>query len=670
MTSDEHDFLETTDGTRTQSWLASQYLATQTALRQHTGRLAIRQRVEGLLSAATMDIPITSCGRSLFICRPSQHELPQCCWQDGNCGKLEVLASATVRGGRNVTPVPLALSSDGQRAAIGWRTDCRDELEMQIVELKTRRVLSLSIPPFETHRTVWDSGLHGYWYVRRTGGQLQLLYQSIDEPEANPVLVHDALPAPRASDVSLFPFQDSTTLFLAVRSGSARLLFDYYILSLNPGSELQLLWREWPHKLSCCAAGKHLFILTDENAHNMRVLRVDLTNPTACTPDVLVPEGPHPITSMHLAGDLLLLRIASTPWTTELRAYSLDGKVRNMKGLPVDGTIEAIQAEIGGPHAYVEESGIGRRPSIYRLDTRTGEAVPTFQVFSRLTLPPIETVTTWYESLDGTRVPIRVSRRSDLPTGSPQPAMLTAYGGFGVVDSKRYTNRSALWLSLGGIYVHAGVRGGGELGAPWHSAGKLRQKPNTFADFIAAAEWLIAEGYTSADQLAIVGGSNAGLVVAVAMTKRPELFAAVICSGPILDMLRYHKFAGGTIGLSEFGSPDNPEDAAILRSYSPYHNVREGVNYPPALFVSGDSDTRCDPMHVRKMVARMQAANPGGKPVLLDYRPNKGHSGLMPLPDRIDALTNQFVFLAKSLRLHVNDGGMFERYCNETKTPS
>jgi len=224
----------------------------------------------------------------------------------------------------------------------------------------------------------------------------------------------------------------------------------------------------------------------------------------------------------------------------------------------------------------------------------------------------------------------------------------------------RYTNRSALWLSLGGLYVHAGVRGGGELGTEWHQAGKLRHKQNTFSDFIAAAEWLCGQGYTTPSKLAIVGGSNAGLVVAAAMTMRPELFAAVVCSGPLLDMLRYHKFAGGAIGLPEFGSPENPEDASILRSYSPYHNIREGVDYPPVLFVSGDADTRCDPMHVRKMVARMLEANPHGRPVLLDYRPNKGHSGVMPMPDRIDSLTNQFVFLVDALRLNVNEKGQFD----------
>ena len=239
-----------------------------------------------------------------------------------------------------------------------------------------------------------------------------------------------------------------------------------------------------------------------------------------------------------------------------------------------------------------------------------------------------------------------------------------------MADTMRYTNRSALWLSLGGLYVHAGVRGGGELGTEWHRAGMLHQKQNTFSDFIAAAEWLVEQGYTAPDKLAIVGGSNAGLVVGVALTMRPDLFGAVVCSGPLLDMLRFHKFAGGAVGMPEFGSPENPEDEAVLRRYSPYHNVQEGIDYPPVLFVSGDADTRCDPMHVRKMVARMQATNPDGRPVLLDYRPNKGHAGLMPLPDRIDTLTNQFVFLVDALGLHVNEHGQFEYYRKETVTPA
>ncbi|MBL8238664.1 MAG: S9 family peptidase [Bryobacterales bacterium] len=670
MTADNHENLEQGETRRTKAWLGAQSERLRAVLHWSNDRNIIERLAKAVLAAPAMDIPFSSPVRSVFSYRAADERLPQCCSRDGLSGPLTIVASPIEKRGQHTTPHPLAISTDGQRAVIGWRTGGRDELDVQIVDLDSGEVLAQALPAFETHRTVWNSSLRGYWYVDQDCERVRLLYQSIDDSCMSPVVVQCDLPTSDPRNVCLIRFAESRWLILAIRSPEHLCAFNYYVFHRDTRGPLRPLWQDWTHRTSYCAVGDQLFVLTSEQAPNMRVLRLKLSASTECTSDVLIPEGPNPITSMHLAGMVLLLRTAITPWTSQLSAFSLEGKELDLKGLPTDGTIEAIQVESGGAHAYVEESGIGRRPTIHSLDTRTGQAKVHFQPYSRLKLPVVETITTWYESQDGTRVPIRITRGKDLPSGVPLPTMLTAYGGFGVVDTMRYTNRSALWLSLGGVYVHAGVRGGGELGADWHRAGRLQQKPNTFADFIAAAEWLVEQGYTTPDKLAIAGGSNAGLVVAVAMTMRPELFGAVICSGPLLDMLRYHLFAGGEIGLPEFGSPENPEEAAVLRSYSPYHNICEGVDYPPVLFVSGDSDTRCDPMHVRKMVARMQDANPGGRPVLLDYRPNKGHSGLMPLADRIDSLTNQFDFLVGSLGLRIDENGKFDSYRRETVTPS
>lgn len=670
VTVDIHEFLEDSESRRTNEWLSIQRQNLHTALCRHPERTSIKELVIGVLATAALDIPLSAADRSVFSYRSVSEALPNCCLRSGSNGRLSVLAASTEYNGQHRTPYPLAISTDGERAAIGWRTDCRDELDLQIVELESRRVVADVLPSFETHRTVWDSDLRGYWYVRAAPPNVELLYQSISAPAAEPVTLQYCLPAEQPKDVCLHRFPESNWLLLAIRSRKARCAFDYYILSRDAGSALRLLWREWPHKASFSALGDRLFVLTDWGAPNRRVLRINLANSDESKVEVLIPEGTEPVTSLHLAGESLLLRTAATPWTTRLQAYTLDGTPLEIEGLPTDGTIEAVGVGAAEPYVYVEESGICRKPTIHRLDTRTGKATPYFQSFSRINLPQIETITTWYMSIDGVRVPVRLSRRKDLSDGVPRPTILTTYGGFGVIDTMRYTNRSALWLSLGGVYVDAGVRGGGELGAEWHRAGMLHEKQTTFSDFIAAAEWLVEQGYTTPSKLAIVGGSNAGLVVSVAMTMRPDLFAAVVCSGPLLDMLRFHKFAGGAVGMPEFGSPENPEDEAVLRRYSPYHNVRTGMDYPPVLFVSGDADTRCDPMHVRKMVALMQATNPSGRPVLLDYRPNKGHSGLMPLPDRIDTLTNQFVFLVDALGLHVNDRGQFDYYRKEAKTPA
>jgi prolyl oligopeptidase len=216
-----------------------------------------------------------------------------------------------------------------------------------------------------------------------------------------------------------------------------------------------------------------------------------------------------------------------------------------------------------------------------------------------------------------------------------------------------FSSTAAVWLSMGGVYALPNLRGGGEFGEEWHRAGMRRHKQNTFDDFTAAAEWLTREGYTSPDRLAIRGGSNGGLLVGAALTQRPDLFRAVICTYPLLDMVRYQRFLLGRFWVSEYGSAEDPEQLRYILDYSPYHNVVPGTEYPAVMFVTGDSDTRVAPLHARKMTALLQASTGSDNPVLLHYDTSAGHSGGRPLSMVIDDLADQFVFLAWQLGLDI-----------------
>ncbi len=216
-----------------------------------------------------------------------------------------------------------------------------------------------------------------------------------------------------------------------------------------------------------------------------------------------------------------------------------------------------------------------------------------------------------------------------------------------------FSARAVLWMELGGVYALPNLRGGGEFGEEWHRAGMLERKQNVFDDFLAAAEWLIKNGYTNPSRLAISGGSNGGLLVGAALTQRPDLFAAVVCSYPLLDMIRYHRFLVARFWIPEYGSSDDPEQFKYLLAYSPYHRVKPGTRYPAVLFITGDADTRVDPLHARKMAARLQAATASDRPILLRYDTKAGHSGGLPLSKQIEDLTDELSFLLWQLGVRI-----------------
>jgi prolyl oligopeptidase len=250
-----------------------------------------------------------------------------------------------------------------------------------------------------------------------------------------------------------------------------------------------------------------------------------------------------------------------------------------------------------------------------------------------------------YTSADGTEVPMFLLHREGVELKGANPTLLEGYGGFNVSMTPYFSYRAASWVDGGGVFAMACLRGGGELGEEWHQAGMMERKQSTFDDFIAAAEWLIDNGYTNPAQLGVRGGSNGGLLVAAVANQRPDLFGAVVCTYPLLDMLRYHRFLVGAYWVSEYGSADDPEQFQYIRRYSPYHNVPDGALYPATLLITGDGDTRVAPLHARKMTALLQSKFGESTPILLRYHTKAGHSGGMPTSQVIEDTVEVISFL-------------------------
>jgi prolyl oligopeptidase len=264
----------------------------------------------------------------------------------------------------------------------------------------------------------------------------------------------------------------------------------------------------------------------------------------------------------------------------------------------------------------------------------------------------VEVTQVWYASKDGTKIPMFLAYKKGLKLDGSHPVLLTGYGGFNVSVTPNYSNRAVVWIDMGGVYAQPNLRGGGEFGEEWHKAGMLDKKQNVFDDFIAAGEYLIREGYTSKEKLAIYGGSNGGLLVGAALTQRPDLFRAVICGAPLLDMLRYDQFKVAKLWVPEYGTAENPEQFKFIYKYSPYQHVDKGTKYPAVMLVTGDADTRVDPLHARKMAALLQASTTSGHPVLLHYDTKAGHSGGLPIDRQIENGADEMAFLASQLGMN------------------
>jgi prolyl oligopeptidase len=319
------------------------------------------------------------------------------------------------------------------------------------------------------------------------------------------------------------------------------------------------------------------------------------------------------------------------------------GYLRDIR-LPIMGTAEGMWGQWDQSEAFFTFNSLTHPPTVYRYDIESGSQEIWATCGVSFDASQVDSTKVWYPSKDATMVPMVLFHKRGLRPCGNHPTLLTAYGGFGVSLAPEFSARATLWVERGGVFARAAIRGGGDFGQEWHRAGRLDRRQNAFDDFIAAGEWLISNGYTKSSRLAMFGNSNGGLLVGAVMTQRPDLFRAVVCSYPLLDMLRYHKFGLSRLWLSEYGTADDPDQFRFLYGYSPYHKVVPGVEYPSVLFITGDSDTRVPPFHAFKMFAAMKQCNPSGQPLLLRYIAGGGHAPGGALSKKIEEMTDEMTF--------------------------
>ncbi len=398
------------------------------------------------------------------------------------------------------------------------------------------------------------------------------------------------------------------------------------------------------------AVGSTLYLQTSDGAPRNRVIAIDFDHPERANWKEIVPERAETIDNTQIAGGKLLVSYMKDAHSAA-RLVTLEGKPVAEIAMPGIGSATWSPARIEDKEMFFEFEGYTIAPTIDRLDLNTGQTSTVRQSKVAADLSQYETKQVFYSSKDGTRVPMFLSYKKGLKLDAQNPTLLYAYGGFNVAETPVFRPALVEWMEMGGVYALANIRGGSEYGEAWHQAGMRAKKQNVFDDFIAAAEWLIANKYTSTPKLAIYGGSNGGLLIGAVLNQRPDLFGAAMPAVGVMDMLRFQNFGFGTQWVGEYGSSANPEDFKVLRAYSPLHNIRKGMEYPPTLITTSDHDDRVMPGHSLKYAATLQQAQEGPAPILIRIETRAGHGAGKPTTKQIDEWVDRFVFLKSALKM-------------------
>jgi prolyl oligopeptidase len=652
---DPYRWLEDEKSPEVQAWMKAQDAFTRRYLEALPGRDALRQRFAELYYVESVSAPLVRGGRSFYVRTHQDKEKAVLYWREGEGEERVLLDPNTWSADGTVSLGVWVPSWDGRKLAFARRPNAADEAILHVLDVDTGQWSEEDVIEGARYASPhWTPDNRAFYYewlptdpslpVAERPGYTEWRLHTLGTSPGTDVVVH-----PRTGD--------PRTFLGGSLSRDGRYLFVYIV---RGWSENDIWWRRVEEKdfrllvqgegarYSVEAWEDAFYVLTDEGAPRQRIFKVSPEAPARAAWRELVPEDPEAsLQGASIVGGRLSLAYLKDS-TTLLRLVTLEGEPVRSVRLPGVGAASNLLGLEDHDDAYFVFSSFTSPPRVYKTSVATGEV----SLWAKVDLPlqperyTVEQV--FYPSRDGTRVPLFLVYREGLVRDGRRPTLLYGYGGFNVSLPPSFRSSIFPWLDAGGVYAVANLRGGGEYGKAWHEAGRLHRKQNVFDDFHAAAEHLVREGYTRPERLAIHGGSNGGLLVGAAMTQRPELYGAVVCAVPLLDMVRYHRFGSGQTWVPEYGSADEEADFRVLHAYSPYHRVRRGVRYPALLMMAADHDDRVDPMHARKFVARMQNAGHEA-PALLRIEANAGHGGADQVARAIDASVDLYAFLFQVL---------------------
>jgi prolyl oligopeptidase len=649
---DPYRWLEDQNSPETRAWIEAQDACTRAVLDAVPGRAKITARLSQLMKVESVNPPIERNGVYVFGKRRPDQQLFVLYVRHGREGKDEVLVDPHPLSADHSTSVDsLDLSHDGSLAAYGVRTGGQDELEIHFIDTATRKELPDVLPRAMYESVAIEPSKRGVFYSRLkpAGGQLfhhvMGTASSADESIFGGNLGSD-------KEISASLSDDGHTLLLGLSYGSGSTRADLYVKDLRANGPVRPIVNDTEALFFGDISSGQLFVTTNWKAPHWHVYRVDLDHPQRDAWKEIVAESDAAIAGSGAFGGKFFIHYIRNA-ASELKYFDVDGKPAGIVPLPKLGSLDALSGDWGSNDVFFSFETFNLPPTVFRFDVKRGAADAWAKPAVPINSDEYTVEQVWFASKDQTRIPMFLFYKKGMVKDGARPTWLTAYGGFDVNETPDFAAAAVVWADSGGIFAMANLRGGGEFGEDWHRAGMREKKQTVFDDFFAAGEWLIANQYTRREKLAIYGGSNGGLLMGAAITQRPDLYGAVICTYPLLDMLRFQKFMDGPLWVAEYGSSDEETQFKYLLAYSPYQNVKDGKKYPSVLFITGDGDTRVAPLHARKMTARLQAANGSDRPILLLYDTQSGHSGGRPLNKEIEERTDILSFLYSQLGVNV-----------------
>jgi prolyl oligopeptidase len=657
---DPYRWLEQGEDPGTQAWTASQNALTESLLGAVPGRARIRARLDELLSIGALSTPEPVAGRYFYQRRDGRQNQPVLYVREGRDGVDRVLIDPNQLDAQGTTALDWFYpSEDGRLLAYGLSENGSEQSVLHVLEVTSGMPLPERILRTRAADLAWLPDGIGFYYTRYpAAGEVpegeEHYHRSVffhrlgTDPEADP-LVFRPQEKEHWPGVGLSP--DGRWLVIGVARTFDQT--DLYLQDLPAGTPPVPVARDLPATFDGEVVRGRLYLRTNLDAPTYRLYLVDPERPAReGWREIVPPRADAVLDGFRITGSALALSYLERA-SSRLRLADLEGNAVRNVALPTIGSLFGLTGEWDGEELFYGFTSYTVPPTVYRLELPAGSSTLWRQVEADLDPSRYEVRQVSYASRDGTEVTMFVVHQAGLARDGTNPVYLSGYGGFNISMTPAFSRSLLLWLERGGVVAIPNIRGGGEYGEAWHQGGMLGQKQNSFDDFIAAAEWLIRERYTRPARLAAAGGSNGGLLMGAVLTQRPELFCAVVIQVPLLDMLRYHRFLIARLWIPEYGSAEDPEQFRWLRAYSPYHHVREGVAYPAVLLATAESDTRVDPMHARKMAARLQAATSSDRPVLLRLEARAGHGAGKPLNKVLDELTDTWTFVFWQLGVEV-----------------
>jgi len=660
---DPYRWLEDTDSPDTRAWVEAENKLTFSYLDQIPYRAAIRDRMTKLWNYERFTVPEQEGGRYFFQHNNGlQNQNVLLVSESMNAEPRVLLDPNTLSSDGTVALSGTSITDDGKLMAYGTAASGSDWMEWHVRNVDTGKDLPDLIKWVKFSGASWTKDGKGFFYsrydepkgtaLRDTNYFQKLYYHKVGTDQSEDKLIYERPDNKEllfGGDVT----EDGHYLIISVSQGTSPKTRLYFKDLTKPDAEVVRLLDDFDARYQFVGNdGPVFWIQTDLDAPRGRLIAIDTRHPERANWKTVVPQTADTLEGVGLVDNVFLM-IYLKDARTEVRVHNLEGKFLRSVDLPGIGTAAGFAGKRKDKETFYAFTSFISPTTIYRYEPSTGKSTVFRQPKVDFDSSQFETKQVFYNSKDGTRVPMFLTYKKGLKLDGQNPTLLYAYGGFDISLTPSFSIPNIVWLEMGGIYAQPNLRGGGEYGEEWHLAGTHAKKQNVFDDFIAAAEWLIANKYTSTPKLAIRGGSNGGLLIGACLTQRPDLYGATLPLVGVMDMLRFQKFTIGWAWTSDYGSSDNADDFKALYAYSPLHNLKPGTKYPPTMIATADHDDRVVPGHSFKFAATMQADQAGPAPVLIRIETKAGHGAGKPISKTIDEMTDEWAFVAHNLHMNV-----------------